>query len=93
MENLTTIELDSILFQKAELYAQHRNMTVSELVTYYLTTLPVLPLDEKPDDYCEFLESLHPDIRALIGVIKPINGHYIDNHKVIVSDYLAEKYL
>ena len=93
MESSTTIELNTSIFQKAELYAQHRNMTVSELVTYYLTTLPVLPLDEKSVDYGEFLESLHPDIRALIGVIKPINGHHIDNHKVIVSDYLVEKYL
>lgn len=80
MNTKLTLKLDKDIIDKAKVYADKHNTSLSQMVEKYFSSL----LSQKNSG-----NKISPLVQELSGVIKPDS---VKNHKNDYSDYLSDKY-
>lgn len=80
MNTKLTLKLDKNIIDKAKVYADKHNTSLSQMVEKYFSSL----LSQKNSG-----NKISPLVQELSGVIKPDSAK---NHKNDYSDYLSDKY-
>lgn len=89
---MSTITIDSNIYEKAEQYAHSHNVSVRTLVESYFRRL-VHTSNEKKSVPMKELKDLSPEVRQLIGIVSPKEKDGQDlNGEKYRTDYLNEKY-